>query len=204
MSTSSTRGTRGCVSTVAAATTRGKWRTHQTPSVRSLTTIRMNHQIIRGSRCHAQPGSFSAHSASVSALRRLRNRQARNDYQRGEHDAAVAVHALRGAVARQSDLRGVVATRRANPRATARCLKRARYGVPPHQFLKVVEHIRRMFDVDRTYSATCESICSSGVPGAICSAAVAALVNCGFLRWPEDHRLVRSDAGCAPPSRRTA
>ena len=76
--------------------------------------------------------------------------------------------------------------------------------VPPNRFLHVVQHIRTMFEADSGLRASVVAICSHGIPGAVCAAAVAALVNCGFLRWTDDLRLIRTDAKLEPPSRRTA
>ncbi len=76
--------------------------------------------------------------------------------------------------------------------------------VPPARFLNVVEHIRNLFSTNRQLRANVRSLCSHGVPGAVWRAAVASLVNCGFLRLTDDDRVMRADADVEPPSRRTA
>lgn len=76
--------------------------------------------------------------------------------------------------------------------------------VPPTRFLIVVEHIRNLFHANRDLCTSVVSISKRGVPGAVCRAAVASLVNCGFLRLTDDDRLMRADAAVDRPERRTA
>jgi hypothetical protein len=48
------------------------------------------------------------------------------------------------------------------------------------------------------------AVCPRGAAASACSAAIAALVNGGFLQWADEHELMRGDADCKPPTRRTA
>jgi hypothetical protein len=76
--------------------------------------------------------------------------------------------------------------------------------VTPIQFLTVVEHIRSRFDEHEHANVDVRDLCPS-TPPSVRSAAVAALVNDGVLRWvDDDSTLVRSDAPIEPRSRRTA
>ena len=76
--------------------------------------------------------------------------------------------------------------------------------IPPTRFLNVVEHIRNLFSANGDLCASVCSLCSHSVPGGVRRAAVASLVNCGFLRFTDEDRVMRADADVAPPARRTA
>lgn len=76
--------------------------------------------------------------------------------------------------------------------------------VPPTGFLTLVEHISKPFVAKRELRAGIRAVCPRGVTAFGCSAAIAALVNSGFLQWADDYELMRGDAACRPPQRRTA
>lgn len=76
--------------------------------------------------------------------------------------------------------------------------------VAPTQFLNVVEHIRSSFARDMNTGVEVAELCSTGTPASVRSAAVAALVNRGVLRWADESTLVRGDASVPIPVRRTA
>jgi hypothetical protein len=78
------------------------------------------------------------------------------------------------------------------------------YMVPPTGFLEVVEHIRSRFTAEEQLCAEGRAVCPSGMNAAVCSAAIAALVNAEFLRWANERELVRRDVEVSPPNRRTA
>jgi hypothetical protein len=76
--------------------------------------------------------------------------------------------------------------------------------VPPTGFLKLVEHISGRFDCEQDMRLRTRAVCPRGAAASACSAAIAALVNGGFLQWADDHELMRGDVNCTPPTRRTA
>ena len=76
--------------------------------------------------------------------------------------------------------------------------------VSPIGFLRLLEHIRKRFVVERELRAGTRVVCPRGVTPSGCAAAIAALVNAGFLQWAGDHELMRGDAESKPPQRRTA
>jgi hypothetical protein len=76
--------------------------------------------------------------------------------------------------------------------------------ISPLQFRNVVEHIRNEFEADEKMCVDIVSVCSRAVPDAVCSAAVAALINCNFLRLTDELCLVKADVELMPPTRRTA
>jgi len=76
--------------------------------------------------------------------------------------------------------------------------------VSPLRFLRLVERIRNRFNRSDGLRTDLNTL-SEDVRGTqACSAAVAALVNTGFLKWTEDERLVKAEIECDPPKRRTA
>jgi hypothetical protein len=76
--------------------------------------------------------------------------------------------------------------------------------VSPVGFLKLVEHISGRFGAERQMRLGTRAVCPRGAAASACSAAIAALVNGGFLQWVDEHELMRGDADCKPPTRRTA
>lgn len=74
----------------------------------------------------------------------------------------------------------------------------------PARFLRDVERIRQLFEQEPQLEATLPALCTkSGVPRAHCPAALAALVNQGFLRVEKD-AYARADRPGAGVRRRTA
>jgi hypothetical protein len=76
--------------------------------------------------------------------------------------------------------------------------------VCPVRFLKTVERLRWRFDREEGRLVEPTVLRARGMPDAILFAAIAALVNEGFLRWTEDGRLVNARGPVAIPQRRTA
>jgi hypothetical protein len=76
--------------------------------------------------------------------------------------------------------------------------------VPPIEFLKLVEHIRIRFAAERGLRAESHVLCPRGFTPFTCAAAIAALVNAGFLQWADGCELMRSDVEVEAPPRRTA
>ena len=76
--------------------------------------------------------------------------------------------------------------------------------VSPERFLRLVERIRDRFERSDGLRTDLNTL-TDDLPGTHAgSAAVAALVNAGFLKWTGDERLIKADLRCDPPKRRTA